>query len=305
MYERIRSNKRKTILVIGLFSLLVIAVASIAGYALFGSPLLGGIIGGIAGVIYVTISVNQSSASMIKRSGARQVTGQREEGEDIKERQAYNIVSQLAMMQRLPEPEVYVIDDDQPNAFAAGLKPENAKVAVTTGLLNRLNRAEIEGVIAHEIAHIQNYDSRLKVTTFALGGLLLLIGHVLIRQRWFRGRGSNSSRGGGAAVLVSVILGFVIAIFGRIISQLIQLWVSRNREYLADTTAAEITRNPQALASALEKISGMEPSDSADSSMSSMYFVNPFKKDGDSMWSTHPSTENRIEALNNLFSLDQ
>jgi len=303
MYERIRSNKRKTILVIGLFSLLVIAVASIAGYALFGSPLLGGIIGGIVGVIYVTISVSKASGSMIKRSGARQVTSQQEENEDIKERQAYNIVSQLAMMQRLPEPEVYIIEDDQPNAFAAGLKPENAKVAVTTGLLNRLNRAEIEGVIAHEIAHIQNYDSRLKVTTFALGGLLLLIGHVLIRQRWFRGgRGSDSSR--GTAVLVSVILGFVIAIFGRIISQLIQLWVSRNREYLADTTAAEITRNPQALASALEKISGMEPSDSADSSMSSMYFVNPFKKDGDSLWSTHPSTENRIEALNNLFSLD-
>lgn len=303
MYERIRSNKRKTILVIGLFSLLVIAVASIAGYALFGSPLLGGIIGGIVGVIYVTISVSKASGSMIKRSGARQVTGQQEENEDIKERQAYNIVSQLAMMQRLPEPEVYIIEDDQPNAFAAGLKPENAKVAVTTGLLNRLNRAEIEGVIAHEIAHIQNYDSRLKVTTFALGGLLLLIGHVLIRQRWFRGgRGSDSSR--GTAVLVSVILGFVIAIFGRIISQLIQLWVSRNREYLADTTAAEITRNPKALASALEKISGMEPSDSADSSMSSMYFVNPFKKDGDSLWSTHPSTENRIEALNNLFSLD-
>lgn len=299
MYERIRSNKRKTILVIVLFSLLVIAVASIAGYAIFGSPVLGGIIGGIVGVIYITISVNKASGSMIKRSGARRVTDKREENEDIKERQAYNIVSQLAMMQQLPEPEVYVIEDDQPNAFAAGLKPENAKVAVTTGLLNRLNRAEIEGVIAHEIAHIQNYDSRLKVTTFALGGLLLLIGHIMIRQRWFRGgRGSNSSR--GAAVLVSVILGFVIAIFGRIISQLIQLWVSRNREYLADTTAAEITRNPQALASALEKISGMPPSDSADSSMSSMYFVNPFKKDGDSIWSTHPSTENRIEELNKL-----
>jgi len=298
MYDRIRSNKRKTMIVVTLFALLVVAVASIAGYALFGSALVGGIVGGLVGLIYVTISINTASGSMLKRAGAKQVTADQNKDENIKERQAYNIVSQLAMMQRLPEPEVYVIEDDQPNAFAAGLKPENAKVAVTTGLLERLNRAEIEGVIAHEIAHIQNYDSRLKVTTFALGGLLVLLGHVMIRQSWFRGGGSNSSK--GVAILTSVIIGFVILLFGRIIARLIQFWVSRKREYLADTTAAEITRNPQALASALKKISGMEPSDSADSSMSSMYFVNPFKKDGDSMWSTHPSTENRIKELNKL-----
>jgi len=298
MYDRIRSNKRKTIIVVTLFAFLVVAVASIAGYALFGSALIGGIVGGLVGLIYITISVNTASGSMMKRAGAKQVTADQGDDENIKERQAYNIVSQLAMMQRLPEPEVYVIEDDQPNAFAAGLKPENAKVAVTTGLLERLNRAEIEGVIAHEIAHIQNYDSRLKVTTFALGGLLVLLGHVMIRQSWFRGGGSDSSK--GVAILTSVIIGFVILLFGRIIARLIQFWVSRKREYLADTTAAEITRNPQALASALEKISGMEPSDSADSSMSSMYFVNPFKKDGDSLWSTHPSTENRIEELNKL-----
>ena len=298
MYDRIRSNKRKTMIVVTLFALLVVAVASIAGYALFGSALVGGIVGGLVGLIYVTISINTASGSMLKRAGAKQVTADQNKDENIKERQAYNIVSQLAMMQCLPEPEVYVIEDDQPNAFAAGLKPENAKVAVTTGLLERLNRAEIEGVIAHEIAHIQNYDSRLKVTTFALGGLLVLLGHVMIRQSWFRGGGSNSSK--GVAILTSVIIGFVILLFGRIIARLIQFWVSRKREYLADTTAAEITRNPQALASALKKISGMEPSDSADSSMSSMYFVNPFKKDGDSMWSTHPSTENRIKELNKL-----
>jgi len=298
MYDRIRSNKRKTMIVVTLFALLVVAVASIAGYALFGSALIGGIVGGLVGLIYITISVNTASGSMMKRAGAKQVTADQDDDENIKERQAYNIVSQLAMMQRLPEPEVYVIEDDQPNAFAAGLKPEKAKVAVTTGLLERLNRAEIEGVIAHEIAHIQNYDSRLKVTTFALGGLLVLLGHVMIRQSWFRGGGSDSSK--GVAILTSVIIGFVILLFGRIIARLIQFWVSRKREYLADTTAAEITRNPQALASALKKISGMEPSDSADSSMSSMYFVNPFKKDGDSMWSTHPSTENRIKELNKL-----
>jgi len=298
MYDRIRSNKRKTMIVVTLFALLVVAVASIAGYALFGSALIGGIVGGLVGLIYITISVNTASGSMMKRAGAKQVTADQDDDENIKERQAYNIVSQLAMMQRLPEPEVYVIEDDQPNAFAAGLKPEKAKVAVTTGLLERLNRAEIEGVIAHEIAHIQNYDSRLKVTTFALGGLLVLLGHVMIRQSWFRGGGSDSSK--GVAILTSVIIGFVILLFGRIIARLIQFWVSRKREYLADTTAAEITRNPQALASALEKISGMEPSDSADSSMSSMYFVNPFKKDGDSLWSTHPSTENRIKELNKL-----
>jgi len=191
MYDRIRSNKRKTMIVVTLFALLVVAVASIAGYALFGSALVGGIVGGLVGLIYVTISINTASGSMLKRAGAKQVTADQNKDENIKERQAYNIVSQLAMMQCLPEPEVYVIEDDQPNSFAAGLKPENAKVAVTTGLLERLNRAEIEGVIAHEIAHIQNYDSRLKVTTFALGGVIGLIracddSSKLVQGRWIQ-----------------------------------------------------------------------------------------------------------------------
>lgn len=301
MYEQIRSNKRKTVFIVGFFLVVVAIIMSVVGYVFVDSFFMGLVFGLIAGGIYVMFSVSSAPSSMLRMTNAKQV--QENDYANVKEQQVYNIVSQFAMMQQLPMPNVYVIEDNQPNAFAIGMKPENSSVAITTGLLNRLNRSEIEGVIAHEIAHIQNYDSRLKVTTFALGSFLILVGHVLFRStRWSamsgrRRRSSNDSDSGPNAALIGFLMGALILVFGQVFSTLIQMWVSRNREYLADATAAEITRNPQALASALQKISGMEPSQVADSSMSAMYFYNPFKRTGDSLWSTHPSTENRIKAL--------
>lgn len=303
MYEQIRSNKRKTLLIVGFFILVIMVIMALAGYIFAGDFLTGVVIGLIVGGLYITLAVNSAPSSMLQMAKAKQI--HQGKYDSIKEQQAYNIVSQLAMMQNLPQPKVYVIKDKQPNAFAIGMKPENASVAVTTGLLDRLNRAEIEGVIAHEISHIQNYDSRLKVTTFALGSFLILVGHFLFRSGQFgmmrparsRDRDNDS---GVLVVFIGFLLGFLILVFGHLFSRLIQMWVSRNREYLADASAAEMTRNPDALASALMKISQMDPSEVADSSMSAMYFYNPFKKTGDSIWSTHPSTQNRIKALKRL-----
>lgn len=297
MYETIRSNKRKTVAVVAFFLVVIGFVMSLVGYIFMDSFLIGLILGLVVGGIYVKIATALSPDAMMKMTNAKLI--QAGQYDNIKEQQVYNIVSQLAMMQQLPMPRVYVIEDDQPNAFATGMEPEKASVAVTTGLLNRLNRSEIEGVIAHEVAHIQNYDSRLKVTTFAMGSFLVLIGHVLYRSGYFSG-GRRSRNDSGNTALLGLLLGMVILAFGRTFATLIQMWVSRNREYLADATAAEMTRNPQALASALRKISHMDPSEVADSSMSAMYFYNPFKETGDSIWSTHPSTANRIKALMKL-----
>lgn len=301
MYEQIRSNKRKTVFIVTFFVIVISLIMAIVGYVFADSFLFGIVLGLIGGGIYIAISINTAPSSMLRMTNAKQIT--KENYANLEEQQVINIVSQLAMMQQLPEPKVFVIKDKQPNAFAMGMKPENASVAVTTGLIKRLDRSEMEGVIAHEIAHIQNYDSRLKITTFALGSFLILIGHMLFRSGRYgayrSSRQRNNSDSDNAAI-IGFLLGLIIVMFGQVFNTLIQMWVSRNREYLADATAAEMTRNPQALASALRKISQMEPSQVADSSMSAMYFYNPFKKTGDSIWSTHPSTENRIKALNNL-----
>lgn len=296
MYEQIRKNKLRTIFIIVFFASVVITVASIAGYYIVGDMMTGAILGTLVGLLYIFISMRTASSSMLRMTHARQIN--KHHG-TVQEQQLYNIVSQLAMMEQLPEPDVYIIKDAQPNAFAVGMSPDQASVAVTTGLLNQLNRAEIEGVVAHEIAHIKNYDARLKVTAFALGSLLVMIGHLLYRSGLFGGR-RRRQQDDNQAAMIGFLLGMLIVMFGNIFSTLMQMWISRKREYLADATAAEMTRNPEALATALEKISQLPKSTQADTSMSAMYFFNPFKKTGDSIWNTHPSTENRIKALRQL-----
>lgn len=301
MYELIRQNKRRSNIIVVMFTLIVILVASIAGEAFFGDPVLGGILGAVFGGIYTVLSVNLSNSSVIRLTNARKIS-KSDEDIDIKELQLVNIVSQLSMVAGIPEPEVYVINDSLPNAFAAGLRPEKALVGVTTGLLSRLDRDEIEGVVAHEIAHIANYDVRLSTMIYAMGGFLVMLGYLMLRGGSSRSSSNNKNKGNGA--LIAFIVGFVVYLFGEMFTRIIQLWVSRKREYLADATAAEYTRNPQALARALGKISGMDKSEVADKSMAAMYFVNPFKpnKEKDSMFSTHPTIKNRIANLQRLYT---
>lgn len=297
MYEGIRKNKQRTALIMGFFTLIIIGVFSIVGYLYFESPLIGGAVGGLLALVYTWGSVVSASKRLIKLTKGRQLT--KESCQNLKETQALNIVQQMAMMAHIPEPDVYVVEDNLPNAFASGLSPDKAMVALTTGLLERLNRAEIEGVVAHEIAHIRNYDTRLKVTVFAMGTLLLILGEVLMRISHVLGRESEDKVTAMGA-LSSLLVGALVYVFGAVVSKLMQLWVSRNREYLADVTAVELTRNPQALISALEKISHMDASEAAKGSVSALYFVHPFKKERDSLWSTHPTPQNRIKRLQNI-----
>ncbi len=200
-------------------------------------------------------------------------------------------------------PKVYIVNDPAPNAFATGIKPEKSAVAFTTGLLDRLNREELSGVAAHEISHIRNYDIRLMTLCIALVGVIVLIAHFGSRMLFF----SGGRRGGGGnkkSNPILMIIALVFVILAPIAAQFVQLAVSRNREYLADASAVEITRNPKGLINALTKIS-QNPRDvkNAKEATASMYIARPLgnkRKKRGSLWATHPPIESRIERLENM-----
>ena len=221
--------------------------------------------------------------------------------------QLVNILDALMVTAGLPKkPDLYVVEDAQPNAFATGRNPEHAVICVTTGLLDKLEYYELEGVIAHEMSHIKNYDILLSTVVSVFIGFIVMISDIFSRALFWGGvkdRDSDSKANG-----ILMLIGLVFLILSPIFGTLMQLALSRKREFLADSTAVEFTRNPDGLISALQKLENdpneLEP---ANSATANMYIVNPFKKDGEkgkkkksSLWSTHPSTEARIEALRNI-----
>ena len=204
------------------------------------------------------------------------------------------------------KPDLYVVDDNQPNAFATGRNPEHAIICVTTGLLEKLNYYELEGVIAHEISHIKNYDILLSTIVSIFVGFIVMISDLFSRIAFWGGSKDSDSDNKGNTFLM--LLGLIFLILSPIFGTLMQLALSRRREFLADSTAIEFTRNPDGLISALQKLED-DPNElaSANSATANMYIVNPFKKEGkngkkktSSIWSTHPSTEDRINALRNI-----
>ena len=206
------------------------------------------------------------------------------------------------MVAQVPMPRVFVIKDPSPNAFATGNSPEKAAVAVTTGLLERLNREELEGVLAHEFGHIRNYDVRLQTVAIAMGAVIAFLVQFSTRMMWFGGgrRRSNDDNEGSVMDIILMVLALFAIILGPLMSTMMQMALSRNREYLADATAVEFTRNPHGLISALEKISGGPVMKNADPQSAALYIANPFKKnegERDSLFATHPSTANRIKRL--------
>ena len=205
------------------------------------------------------------------------------------------------------KPDLYVVEDAQPNAFATGRNPEHAVICVTTGLLEKLNYYELEGVIAHEMSHIKNYDILLSAVVSVFVGLIVMLSDMFSRIMFWGGLKDdrdNDSKANG----ILMLLGLIFLILSPIFGTLMQLALSRKREFLADATAVEFTRNPDGLISALEKLEN-DPNEleTANSATANMYIINPFKKNGDkgkkktsSLWSTHPSTADRIEALRNI-----
>jgi len=208
-----------------------------------------------------------------------------------------NTVDGLAMAAGIPRPKIYVISDPSPNAFATGRDPQHAVIAVTSGLLGKMNRAELEGVLAHEMSHIRNFDTRFMTTVIVLVGLVSILGQFAGRMFWFGGgRGRDREDRGGGLIMV---LGILLVVLGPIAGTLVQLAISRKREFLADASAAQLTRNPEGLANALEKLKNAPPVQNADSTTASLYISNPLGKVG-GLFATHPPLDERIKVLRSM-----
>jgi heat shock protein HtpX len=292
MYDQIDSNKRRTVFLIGVFLVFIIGLGWLFS-RLFETPLIL--------VLAVVISVAMSWASywysdriVLSMSRAREVSHD-------ENRELYHLVENLAITAGLPAPKIYLIEDSAPNAFATGRDPEHAVIAVTSGLLEKLERSELEGVIAHEFSHIGNYDIRLMTIIVTLVGVVALISDWFLRWTWWGGGRRRRDEGGSQLQLILFALGIVLALLSPLVATLIQLAISRKREYLSDANGALLTRYPEGLASALEKISrDPEPLEVANKATAHLYIENPLKEHGGLMnrlFSTHPPVEERIARL--------
>lgn len=288
MYSQIAANKRKTVLIMAIF----IAIIAALGYAYgmyIGDTTTVYFVFGFA-LIYTLISYFVSSRVALAVNGAREI--QQKDNPRL-----YRIVENLSITTGMPMPKVYIIDDPAPNAFATGRDPKHASVAATTGLLDILEDSELEGVMAHEMGHIQNYDIRVMMIVFACVSIIGLLSDFMMRMLWF---GGDRRREGGSPYIL--ILSLVLAILAPIVATLVQLAVSRRREFLADATGAMTTRYPDGLASALSKIEQYGASmKRQNSSTAHLFFANPLKKQRFAkLFSTHPPTADRIAQLRKI-----
>ncbi len=288
MYKEIAANKRKTVLILLVFLLLIAGLSwlfaqftgrpSITLYVLIGA------------LVYALISYIAGSRMALAINGAHPISKRDNP-------RLYRIVENLAITDGLPMPQVYIIQDPAPNAFATGRDPSHASVAVTSGLLDIMEDTELEGVVAHELGHVKNYDIRVSMIAFALVAAIGLIADIMIRMSWFGG--GDDDEGGNQLFF---ILGIIAAILAPFIAMLIQLAISRKREYLADATGALTTRYPEGLAKALAKI---EKTGSTvrrqNTSTAHLFFANPLKKGGlSNLFSTHPPIADRIARLQKM-----
>lgn len=295
LQEQIAANRRASVVL----TILVILLLAALGTAIVGAYAprewyFGTAGATLLGLVMALVARFGGSEIVLSLSHAREATPQEDQVLN-------NVVEEMALASGLPKPKIYVIDDPAPNAFATGPDPEHAAVAVTTGLLGKLDRDELQGVIAHEMAHIRNYDVRFMTMLAIVAGLIPLLADLFIRMQWFGGgrRSRDRGRDDNQLAIVFLVVGLVLAILAPIFAKLLEMAVSRRREFLADATAAEMTRYPQGLASALRKIAAdPEPLQAANRATQHMYIVNPrHLLGGDGLFSTHPSTEARIRAL--------
>jgi len=289
VYEEIAANRRRSFVLIFLFVVFLLFLGWIFGEA-YGAGQAGVGIALLVAVFISLITFFYGDKIVLGISHARPV--------DRKQNPYLaNVVEGIAIAAGVPAPKAYVIDDSAPNAFATGRNPENSSVAVTTGLLEKLNRLELEGVIAHEMSHIKNFDIRYAMLVAILVGTVALVSDWMRRSFFYRGRRKKGRAGGGLIVIIALVL----AILAPIIAQLIRLAISRQREYLADASGALLTRYPEGLASALEKISrDREPLEAANKATAHLYIVNPLLEHRgklNTLFSTHPPAEERIRRL--------
>jgi len=304
LYEAQAANRRKSALIMALFILFVTVSVYVISQAMgvyFGyEP--GGL--GVAGLALIIsglitfVSYYASDKIVLSISGARPADRKRDYN-------FYTVAENLSLAAGIPKPKLYVIEDSAPNAFATGRDPKHAVVCATSGLLNKLTRTELEGVVAHELSHVKNYDTRLMSIVAVLVGMVALLADIFLRTSF---RGGRSDRRGSQAAAIFLLLGIIFAILSPIISRLIQLAVSRRREFFADSSSVAITRQPSGLISALKKIAAdHEPLEAANKATAHLYIVNPFKEKGHGavdwfagLFNTHPPVSERIAALTKM-----
>jgi heat shock protein HtpX len=301
MFELIRANKRRSVLLVAGFTLVAVAVGAVAGY-LAGFGWVGSLVALVLAGALAFFSYWKADAIALAISRARPA--------DPREYQRlHNIVEGLCIASGLPKPGVYIIDDPAPNAFATGRNPKHAAIAVTTGLLTMMNRVELEGVIAHELSHIRNYDILVSTLAVTLVGAVALVTDLAIRMMWWNGGRvrRDGDRGDGGNPLA--ILGFVLLILAPIVAKAMQAAISRRRETLADVSACQLTRYPPGLISALEKLNAdTTVTHSASTATAHLWIEQPMSGVGDrgrlgsihKLFDTHPPLDERISLLREL-----
>lgn len=298
MWEQIRDNQIRSAILVTTMGIILLLIGLVIGYAFLGDPIFGLVIAALVWGIMNLVALFQGDSIILGMSGAKKI------GPDDHPR-LYNVVEEMKIASGLQKmPDIYIIDDPALNAFSTGRSPDHAAVAITSGLLDKLNRDELQGVIGHEIAHIQNRDIRLMMLASILLGSIVILAWYATRIMFFGGMGGrrSSSQGGGIVMIIILVVGLVLMILAPIMAQLIYFAVSRRREYLADASSALYTRYPEGLASALEKLANNDTKvKTANKATAPMYISNPFYKGatstGSDLFATHPPLADRIRIL--------
>ncbi len=299
----IARNKRNSFAIIAVFLLFFVAIGMLIGWVWGGTWAFSVVVACVAAIVaflLTLMSYYSGSSAILSISKAKQL----QKSDDP---QLFNVVEELTIAGGVPMPKIYVIDDTAPNAFATGRNPQHAVVAITTGLRQKLNRDELQGVMAHEISHVRNYDILFAMLMAVMVGVLVMLCDVFLRSLWFGGgrrRRRSSREGGNPLEIILVIVAIVLAIVAPILARIIQMTMSRQREYLADASAIELTRNPEGLASALSRITNdPEVLEVANRATAHLYIAHPIKKSekrASSIFDTHPPIKDRIGRLLSL-----
>ncbi len=290
-YDQISDNKLKSYLLIALVLALVFIAGWFIAYLVDFGP-TGIFIAFFLSILYSVGGYYFSDKLVLAATGAKEV-------KQSEYPHLFHTVEGLAIAAGIPKPKLYIIDDPSPNAFATGRDPEHSAIAVTKGLVELMNREELEGVLAHEMSHIQNYDIRFGTIAVVLVGMVGIISNLFFRYMWFFGgnRNRDSGRGGNSLEMIVLVLGLLFMILAPIAAQLVRLAISRKREFMADASGAKLTRNPDGLASALEKLGKAKQPLKVPESAAPLFIVNPFAGKFTGLFSTHPPLEERVKAL--------
>ena len=298
LYQQIAKNKRKTVFVLAGFLILVALIGAAIGYLFAGTAVGGIIIAGVLAVIYMSVIVSQSTDVVMNMNNAREINSAQEAPE------LWHVVEDMAMVAQVPMPRVFIIDDPSPNAFATGNDPQHSAVAATTGLLQIMNREELEGVMGHEMSHVRNYDIRLQTIALALSAAITALVNFAGNFWWFGGGRSSDDDDDSAIGIFAIIGSILLIILAPLAASIAQMALSRNREYLADAGAVELTRNPHGLISALQKLQNAQPMKKVAPSSSSLYISDPElnrrHKRFAHLFDTHPPLDERIARLEEM-----